>query len=132
MINKVTLLGRLGKDPEVRYTTEGHAVANVSIATTESWKDKSGQKQEKTEWHNVVFYRGLAETVGEYLKKGSMVYVEGKLSTEKYQKNGEDRYATKIVASELKMLGGNNKTADGNSADAQYVQGSNDHVPEPF
>lgn len=112
MYNKVTLIGRLGKDPEVRYTTEGHAVTNVSLATTESWKDKSGEKQEKTEWHNLVFYRGLAETAGEYLKKGAMIFVEGKLTTETYQKNGENRYATKIVVAELKMLGGGNKTSD--------------------
>ena len=101
------LIGRLGKDPEVRYTTEGEAVANVSIATTESWKDKTGAKQEKTEWHNLVFYRRLAEVVGEHLKKGALIYIEGKLTTEKYQKDGEDRYITKIVVSEMKMLGGN-------------------------
>ncbi len=107
MLNKVQLIGRLGKDPEVRYTTEGEAVANVSIATTESWKDKAGGKQEKTEWNNLVFYRRLAEVVGEYLKKGALIYIEGKLTTEKYQKDGEDRYITKIVVSEMKMLGGN-------------------------
>ncbi len=107
MLNKVQLIGRLGKDPEVRYTTEGEAVANVSIATTESWKDKAGGKQEKTEWHNLVFYRRLAEVVGEHLKKGALIYIEGKLTTEKYQKDGEDRYITKIVVSEMKMLGGN-------------------------
>jgi single-strand DNA-binding protein len=106
MLNKVQLIGRLGKDPEVRYTTEGEAVANVSIATTESWKDKTGAKQEKTEWHNLVFYRRLAEVVGEHLKKGALIYIEGKLTTEKYQKDGEDRYITKIVVSEMKMLGG--------------------------
>jgi single-strand DNA-binding protein len=81
MLNKVQLIGRLGKDPEVRYTTEGEAVANVSIATTESWKDKTGAKQEKTEWHNLVFYRRLAEVVGEHLKKGALIYIEGKLTS---------------------------------------------------
>ena len=106
MLNKVQLIGRLGKDPEVRYTTEGDAVANVSLATTESWKDKTGSKTEKTEWHNLVFYRRQAEVVGEYLKKGALIYVEGKITTEKYEKNGEDRYITKIVVSEMKMLGG--------------------------
>ncbi|MGZ8257317.1 MAG: single-stranded DNA-binding protein, partial [Gallionella sp.] len=83
-LNKVMLIGRLGKDPETRYMTNGEAVTNVSLATSETWKDKSGEKQEKTEWHNLVFYRRLAEIAGEYLKKGSMVYVEGKLQTRKY------------------------------------------------
>ena len=107
MLNKVQLIGRLGKKVEMRFTTSGEAVANVSIATTETWKDKAGEKQEKTEWHNLVFYRGLAEVAGEYLTKGSLIYIEGKLTTEKYEKNGEDRYVTKIVVSEMKMFGGN-------------------------
>lgn len=107
MLNKVQLIGRLGKDPEVRYTQEREAVATVSMATYENWKDKAGEKQEKTEWHNLVFYRRLAEVVGEHLKKGALIYVEGKITTEKYQKDGEDRYVTKIVVSEMKMLGGN-------------------------
>lgn len=111
MLNKVQLIGRLGKDPEIRYTQGSEAVANVSLATSESWKDKNGEKQEKTEWHNLVFYRRLAEVVGEHLKKGALIYVEGKITTEKYQKDGEDRYVTKIVVSEMKMLGGN-KTDD--------------------
>ena len=106
-INKVILIGNLGNDPEVRYTAGGAAVSNISVATSESWKDKNGEKQEKTEWHNLVFYRRLAEVVGEHLKKGSLIYVEGKITTEKYQKDGEDRYVTKIVVSEMKMLGGN-------------------------
>jgi single-strand DNA-binding protein len=107
MLNKVQLIGRLGKDPEIRYTQGSEAVANVSLATFESWKDKNGEKQEKTEWHNLVFYRRLAEVVGEHLKKGALIYVEGKITTEKYQKDGEDRYVIKIVVSEMKMLGGN-------------------------
>ena len=107
MLNKVQLIGRLGKDPEIRYTQGSEAVVTVSLATSESWKDKNGEKQEKTEWHNLVFYRRLAEVVGEHLKKGSLIYIEGKITTEKYQKDGEDRYATKIVVSEMKMLGGN-------------------------
>jgi single-strand DNA-binding protein len=107
MLNKVQLIGRLGKDPEIRYTQGSEAVANVSLATSESWKDKNGEKQEKTEWHNLVFYRRLAEVVGEHFKKGALIYVEGKITTEKYQKDGEDRYVTKIVVSEMKMLGGN-------------------------
>ena len=111
MLNKVQLIGRLGKDPEIRYTQGSEAVATVSLATSESWKDKAGEKQEKTEWHNLVFYRRLAEVVGEHLKKGSLIYIEGRITTEKYQKDGEDRYVTKIVVSEMKMLGGN-KTDD--------------------
>ncbi len=105
-VNKVILIGHLGKDPEVRYMPSGEAVANVTLATSETWKDKSGEKQEKTEWHNVVFFKRLAEIVGEYLKKGSQVYVEGRITTEKWQdKEGKDRYTTKIVANEMKMLG---------------------------
>lgn len=102
------LIGNLGKDPEVRYTPGGSAVANISIATNESWKDKnSGDLQERTEWHNVVFFNRLAEIVGEYLRKGSQVYVEGRLQTRKWQdKNGVDRYTTEIVAGEMQMLGG--------------------------
>ena len=106
MLNKVQLIGRLGKDPEIRYTQGSEAVATVSLATSESWKDKNGEKQEKPD-HNLVFYCRLAEVVGEHLKKGSLIYVEGKITTEKYQKDGEDRYVTKIVVSEMKMLGGN-------------------------
>ena len=106
-VNKVILIGHLGKDPEVRYMPSGEAVANVTLATSETWKDKSGEKQEKTEWHNVVFFKRLAEIVGEYLKKGSLIYVEGRITTEKWQdKEGKDRYTTKIVANEMKMLGG--------------------------
>ena len=107
-VNKVILVGNLGRDPEVRYMPSGNAVANVTLATTESWKDKqTGEKQERTEWHNVVFYSRLAEIAGEYLKKGSQVYVEGSLRTRKWQdKNGNDRYTTEIIASEMQMLGG--------------------------
>jgi single-strand DNA-binding protein len=107
-VNKVILVGNLGRDPEVRYMPSGNAVANVTLATTESWKDKqSGEKQERTEWHNVVFYSRLAEIAGEYLKKGSQVYVEGSLRTRKWQdKSGNDRYTTEIIASEMQMLGG--------------------------
>jgi single-strand DNA-binding protein len=107
-VNKVILIGNLGKDPEVRYMASGSAVANVTLATTESWKDKqSGDPQERTEWHNVVFYGKLGEIVGEYLKKGSQVYVEGSLRTRKWQdKEGRDRYTTEVIASEMQMLGG--------------------------
>lgn len=107
MLNKVTLIGRVGKDPEIRYSTTGDAIANFTIATSESYKDKqTGEKVEKTEWHNVSAFRRLAEIIGEYVKKGSLIYVEGKIQTRKYQKDGEDRYATGIVISEMKMLGG--------------------------
>jgi len=107
-VNKVILVGNLGKDPEVRYSPSGSAMANVTLATTESWKDKqTGEKQEKTEWHRVVFFNRLAEIVGEYLKKGSQVYVEGRLQTRKWQgQDGQDRYTTEIVANEMQMLGG--------------------------
>ena len=107
-INKVILVGNLGKDPEVRYMPSGGAVTNVTIATSEQWSDKqSGQKQERTEWHNVVFFNRLAEIAGEYLKKGAQVYVEGSLRTRKWQdKNGNDRYTTEIVADQMQMLGG--------------------------
>lgn len=104
-VNKAILIGHLGKDPEVRYMPSGEAVANVTLATSETWKDKSGVKQEKTEWHNIVFFKRLAEIVGEYLKKGSLIYVEGRITTEKWtDKEGKDRYTTKIVANEMKML----------------------------
>ncbi len=98
-VNKVILIGNLGKDPEVRYTPGGDAVANITLATSESWKDKNtGEQKEKTEWHRVVFFGKLAEIVGQYLKKGSKVYIEGKLQTRKWQdKNGQDRYTTEVV-----------------------------------
>ena len=105
-INKVILIGNLGKDPETRYLPNGDAVTNITLATTETWKDKSGEKQEKTEWHRVTFYRKLAEIAGEYLKKGRPVYVEGRLETRKWtDKAGVDRYTTEIIASDMKMLG---------------------------
>ncbi|UCB53909.1 MAG: single-stranded DNA-binding protein [Thiotrichales bacterium] len=107
-INKVILVGRLGKDPETKYMPSGDAVTSFSIATSENWKDKqSGEKREKTEWHNIVAFRRLGEICGEYLRKGSQVYIEGKLQTRKWQdKNGNDRYTTEIVANEMQMLGG--------------------------
>ncbi|MBT3145870.1 single-stranded DNA-binding protein [Neptunomonas phycophila] len=107
-INKVILVGNLGGDPEVRYMPSGNAVTNITIATSESWKDKqTGQNQERTEWHRIVFFNKLAEIAGEYLRKGSQVYVEGALRTRKWQdQSGQDRYTTEIVASELQMLGG--------------------------
>jgi len=105
-VNKVILVGNLGKDPETRYMPNGEAVTNITLATSESWKDKSGEKVEKTEWHRVTFYRKLAEIVGEYLKKGSSIYIEGRIETRKWtDKEGIERFTTEIIASEMKMLG---------------------------
>lgn len=113
-VNKVILVGNLGSDPEVRYTPNGDAVATINVATTESWKDKqTGEKQERTEWHRVVMFRRLGEIAGEYLKKGSQVYLEGKLQTRKWQdKSGNDRYTTEIVANDMQMLGGRGGSTD--------------------
>jgi len=107
-VNKVILVGNLGKDPDMKYTASGAAIANITVATSESWTDKqTNEKVDKTEWHRVVFFRRLAEIVGEYLRKGSQVYIEGKLQTRKWQdQNGQDRYTTEIVANEMQMLGG--------------------------
>lgn len=111
-VNKVILIGNLGKDPETRYMSSGEAVTNITLATTDTWKDKNGEKQEKTEWHRVTFYRKLAEIAGEYLKKGRSVYVEGRLETRKWtDKNGVERYTTDIIATDMKMLG--NRTGSG-------------------
>ena len=105
-VNKVILIGNLGRDPETRYMPEGGAITNISIATTDKWKDKNGEMQEKTEWHRVAFFGKLAEIAGEYLKKGSQVYVEGRLQTRKWQdKDGQDKYTTEIVANVMQMLG---------------------------
>ncbi len=115
-VNKVILIGNLGRDPEVRYSPNGQAIANVTIATSESWKDKnSGEKQERTEWHRVVFFGRLAEIAGEYVKKGAQVYIEGRLQTRKWQdKEGEARYTTEIVATDMQMLG--SRSGGGNNA----------------
>jgi single-strand DNA-binding protein len=117
-LNKVMLIGNLGADPEVRYTTGGSAIANLRLATAESWRDKeSGEQQERTEWHRVVFFGRLAEIAGEYLKKGSQIYVEGRLQTRKWQdKDGADRYSTEIVANEMQMLGGRGAGGAGGAA----------------
>lgn len=114
-INKVILVGNLGNDPEVKYMPSGGAVTNISIATTDSWKDKtSGERVDKTEWHRVVFFNRLAEVAGEYLKKGSQVYVEGALRTRKWQdQSGQDKYTTEIVGSEMQMLGSRSGGSEG-------------------
>ena len=127
-VNKVILVGNLGKDPEVRYMPNGNAVANITLATSESWKDKTtGEQQDKTEWHRVVMFRRLGEIAGEYLKKGSQVYIEGKLQTRKWQDNsGNDRYTTEIVANEMQMLGSRGGSANfsGDSAAAPAAAAS--------
>ena len=121
-VNKVILIGNLGQDPEVKYMPNGNAVANITVATSESWKDKNtGEQVDKTEWHRVVFFRRLAEIVGEYLKKGSKIYIEGKLQTRKWQdKNGADHWTTEVVASEMQML----DSRGGGSSDFNQSQGA--------
>jgi len=120
-INKVIIVGNLGVDPEVRYLPSGGAVTNISVATSEGWKDKeSGEMKERTEWHRIVFFNRLAEIAGEYLKKGSKVYVEGRLQTRKWQdKDGADRYTTEIVASEMQMLDSKGGTANFDDAPSE-------------
>ena len=145
MLNKVILIGYLGRDPEVRYMPNGDAVCNFSIATSESWNDRnSGQRQERTEWHNITLYRRLAEVAGQYLKKGSQVYIEGKIQSRKYtDKQGIERTAYEIIGSEMKMLGGGNDSGQQNAqhtppapprrqasaAPAQPVDDIDDDVP---
>jgi single-strand DNA-binding protein len=130
-VNKVILVGNLGKDPEVRYMPNGNAVANITLATSESWKDKqTGEPQEKTEWHRIVLFRRLGEIAGEYLKKGSQVYIEGKLQTRKWQDNaGNDRYTTEIVADEMQMLGSRGGGSAGFSADSAPSQSASAPAP---
>lgn len=128
-VNKVILVGNLGRDPEIRYAPSGDAICNVSIATTDTWKDKqTGEKKEATEWHRVVFFGKLAEIVGQYLKKGRAIYVEGQLRTRKWQdQNGQDRYTTEIRATEMQMLGG--RDSGGGGGDAPMDDGGYDQRP---
>jgi single-strand DNA-binding protein len=128
-VNKVILIGNLGKDPEMRSMPSGSQVANVTIATSESWKDKqTGESKERTEWHNVVFFNKLAEIVSQYLKKGSQVYVEGSLRTRKWQdKEGHDRYTTEVVADNMQMLGGRGGSGGGGGED--YSGGARSSAP---
>jgi single-strand DNA-binding protein len=120
-VNKVILIGNLGRDPETRYTTGGDAVTNLRIATTETWKDKSGEKQEKTEWHTVVLFGRQAEIAGEYLKKGRPVYIEGRLQTRKYtDKEGVEKYSTEIVGDRMQLLGGRDSGAGGGGGDVEF------------
>ncbi|MDX5151100.1 MAG: single-stranded DNA-binding protein [Acidiferrobacterales bacterium] len=140
-VNKVILVGHLGKDPDVRYAPSGQAIANITLATSEQWKDKNtGEKQERTEWHRVVFFSRLAEIAGEYLKKGSQVYIEGRLQTRKWQdKDGNDRWTTEIVANDMQMLGSRGAGGgDSFNQDASYGQpepaaaGSGGGAPDDF
>jgi single-strand DNA-binding protein len=131
-INKVILIGNLGRDPEVRYTPNGLAVANLALATSEAWKDKqSGELVEKTEWHRVVMYQRLAEIAGEYLRKGSKVYIEGRLQTRKWQDKttGQDRYSTEIVANEMQML--DSKGGGSSDGASSYEKPAASHASAP-
>lgn len=127
-INKVILIGNLGNDPEVRYTPNGSAVANITLATSTSWRDKqTGELQERTEWHRIAFFNRLAEIVGEYLHKGSKIYVEGSLRTRKWQDKttGADRYTTEIIANEMQMLDSRGSSNHSGSNNTQYNEQSN-------
>lgn len=130
MLNKVILIGRLGRDPETRFMPNGEAICNFSVATSEKYTDKDGQRQEATEWHNVTMYRKLAEIAGKYLTKGSQVYLEGKIQSRKYtDKNGVERTAYEIIANEMKMLGGNAQTPAPKPQPAQAQDDISDDVP---
>jgi single-strand DNA-binding protein len=123
-VNKVILIGNLGRDPETRYTTGGDAVTNLNIATSEQWKDKSGEKQERTEWHRVVLFGRQAEIAGEYLKKGRSVYIEGRLQTRKYtDKDGVEKYSTEIVADRMQLLGSRDGGGGSGGGDVEFSSG---------
>ena len=130
-VNKVILVGNLGRDPETRFSPDGAAICNISLATTSQWKDKnSGERKEETEWHRVVFYNRLAEIAGEYLKKGRSIYVEGRLKTRKWQdKEGQDRWTTEIVADQMQMLG--SREEGGGGGGGSYGRARQDSPPEP-
>ena len=130
-VNKVILIGNLGRDPEVRYSPNGGAIANITLATSEAWKDKNtGEQVEKTEWHRVVFFRRLAEIAGEYLKKGSKVYIEGKLQTRKWQdKDGNDRYTTEVVANEMQMLDSRGGSTSYNQDESSTASSQQEPMP---
>jgi single-strand DNA-binding protein len=131
-VNKVILIGNLGKEPEVRYTPSGLAVANITLATSESWKDKtSGEMQERTEWHRIVFYQRLAEIAGEYLRKGSKVFVEGRLQTRKWQDKttGQDKYTTEIIADNMQMLDSKGGSSDSSSYEKPAAAASASAAP---
>jgi single-strand DNA-binding protein len=127
-MNKAMVIGNLGNDPEIRYTQKGTAVATFSIATTEKWKDAEGVQQEHTDWHRIVAWKGLAEICGDHLKKGSKVYIEGKMQTRKWEENGITRYTTEIIAKSMEMLGGNNFDKETDSSSAP--NGDNPPLPD--
>ena len=130
-VNKVILIGTLGNDPSTRYMSNGEAVTNITLATTDTWKDKNGEKQEKTEWHRVTFYRKLAEIAGEYLKKGRSVYIEGRLETRKWtDKEGVERYTTGIIADSMQMIG-NPGAGSSDSDDSNAPQSNSGKSPGP-
>lgn len=133
-VNKAIILGTLGKDPEVKYTAGGNAVASISVATNESWKDKNtGENVEKTEWHRIVLFGKLADIAGQYLKKGAQVYFEGKIQTRKWQdQNGQDRYTTEIVANEMQMLGGSSQGKLDNSKPEHHQAPSEPDLGDGF
>lgn len=129
-LNKVMLIGNLGKDPEVRYTTSNQAVASFSVATSETYKDRNGEKQEKTEWHNVVLWGKLAEIAKDYLAKGKTVYIEGRLQTRKWQdRDGRDRYTTEIVGDRMQMLGGRGEGSGGGRGPGRSQQADESYAP---
>ena len=132
-VNKVIIVGNLGADPTVRYSPDGAAICNISVATTSTWKNKStGERQESTEWHRIVFYNRLAEIAGEYLRKGRSVYIEGRLKTRKWQDKdtGQDRYATEIVADQMQMLGGRDDSGDQYGGGAPQGQSRSSQAPQ--
>jgi single-strand DNA-binding protein len=131
-MNKAMVIGNLGNDPEIRYTQSGIAVATFNVATTERWKDKDGQQQEHTDWHRIVVWDKLAEICGEYLKKGSKVYIEGKMQTRKWEENGTTRYTTEIIAKNMEMLGGKTKPADNTMGGNEPLGYGNDNGEVPF
>ena len=127
-VNKAIIVGTLGNDPEIRYTADGKAIANLSVATNETWKDKSGEKQERTEWHRISMFGKLAEIAGQYLKKGSQAYFEGKIQTRKWQdQSGNDRYSTEIIANEMQMLGGKSDGSQNSNTRSQSENNSIDN-----
>lgn len=132
-VNKVILIGNLGADPETRYLPSGDAVTNIRIATSEKWKDKSGEQQEHTEWHRIAFFGKLAEIAGEYLKKGSPVYVEGRIRTRKWQdkESGQDRYSTEIVADRMQLLGGRGGGAEPMTREPAAATTGGNNKPQP-
>jgi single-strand DNA-binding protein len=130
-VNKVIVVGNLGRDPETRYMPEGGAITNISVATTDKWKDKNGEMQEKTEWHRIAFFGKLAEIAGEYLKKGSQVYVEGRLQTREWEKDGVKRYTTEIIAQQMQMLGSRQGMGGGDRGESDSGGGSSRPASKP-